>query len=286
LDAGFRVVIEEKAAYTVRNCLEQVRGMGIEVLGRSEPTGFTGVVIDLEEVNLRLVSSFLKEFNEDLSRVDAVAVAVQDHGVSPPGMSDRRVRIQKMRELLEEKPTPERLAFLADEIPNEFLRMRSVVEEVGRHMPDTDVLVMDTTSAAICGCLADPNADVAGHLMVVNVGNGHTLAAIVLDGEVIGLFEHHTHMVRGGRLGRLLPAFADGRLSDEDVFEDEGHGVFYLSKPPTLREVKVILATGPNRDLLKKTGLDVVFAAPAGDVMMTGPIGLIKALKAKLGGNN
>ena len=283
LDAGFRVVMTEKAAYTVRNDLEQVRGMGIEVLGESEPAGFGGVTIDLTEVNLRLISSFLREFNEDLSKVDAVAVAVQDHGVSPAGVGDRRFRIRKMRELLEERPVPERLAFLSGEIPMRFLRMRSVAEEVGRQMPDVDILVMDTASAAIYGCLADPNAKVAGHLMVVNVGNDHTLAAIVLNGEITGLLEHHTQMISGDKMKRLLPEFADGKLSDEDVFEDDGHGMFYLSEPPTLQRIKVILATGPNRELLKKTGLDVVFAAPAGDVMMTGPIGLIKALKAKLG---
>ena len=285
LDAGFRVVMTESAAYTVRNDLKQVREMGIEVLSESEPVGFDGLTIELREVNLHSISSFLREFNIDLSKVDSVGVAVQDHGVSPVGIGDRRFRIRKMRELLEERPVPERLAFLYDEIPIRFLRMRSVAEEVRKQMPDIDILVMDTASAAIYGCLEDQNARITGHLMVVNVGNDHTLAAIVLNGEITGLLEHHTQMISREKIARLLPEFADGRLSDEDVFEDYGHGMFYLSEPPTLQRIKVILATGPNRDLLKKTGLDVVFAAPAGDVMMTGPIGLIKALKAKLGEN-
>ncbi len=39
-----------------------------------------------------------------------------------------------------------------------------------------------------------------------------------------------------------------------------------------------IVATGPMRRILEKTDLKVHYAAPAGDVMMTGPVGLIKAI--------
>jgi hypothetical protein len=42
--------------------------------------------------------------------------------------------------------------------------------------------------------------------------------------------------------------------------------------------VECVVATGPMRRILEKTDLKVHYAAPAGDVMMTGPVGLIKTI--------
>ena len=44
----------------------------------------------------------------------------------------------------------------------------------------------------------------------------------------------------------------------------------------------MVVATGPNRNLLTQTKYPVHFASPAGDMMMTGPIGLVEAVKRKL----
>jgi len=40
-----------------------------------------------------------------------------------------------------------------------------------------------------------------------------------------------------------------------------------------------VVATGPKRAILAKTDLNVHNAAPGGDMMMTGPAGLIKSIK-------
>jgi len=42
-----------------------------------------------------------------------------------------------------------------------------------------------------------------------------------------------------------------------------------------------VVVTGPNRNLIKETGLDYYFASLGGDMMMTGPIGLIASAKKK-----
>ena len=42
-----------------------------------------------------------------------------------------------------------------------------------------------------------------------------------------------------------------------------------------------VVATGPMRRILQKTGMKVHYAAPAGDVMMAGPVGLIKAIMSR-----
>ena len=58
--------------------------------------------------------------------------------------------------------------------------------------------------------------------------------------------------------------------------------MFYLKRAPKFSEIEKVVVTGPNRKVLAKTGLSVHFATPAGDVMMSGPIGLVEAIKRKL----
>jgi len=71
-------------------------------------------------------------------------------------------------------------------------------------------------------------------------------------------------------------------MTDEEVFEDGGHGLFLLGEPPGFSNIEEIVATGPNRRILEGTNLNVRYAAPAGDVMMTGPLGLVEATKRRI----
>jgi hypothetical protein len=38
-----------------------------------------------------------------------------------------------------------------------------------------------------------------------------------------------------------------------------------------------VIVTGPNRDLFRKTSFKFIYAAPGGNTMMTGPMGLVRA---------
>lgn len=140
---------------------------------------------------------------------------------------------------------------------------------------------MDTSPAAILGCLKDHIIENANSILAVNVGNCHCVATMISEGKIVALMEHHTRRLTAEKIQRLLISFADGKLNDEKVFEDGGHGLFYFEDAPGFRELEVIAATGPHRDVLRKTSLHIHFAAPAGDVMMTGPIGLVEAAKRK-----
>jgi len=282
VEAGLGVFMTENAAYTVRNNLDQVRELGIEIVHDSGPENFEGETIVLEEVNIGKLRGLLKFFGEPFSDIDFVAVAVQDHGVFPEEMSNRRFRINKIRELMEKNPKPEAFAFRENEIPSYYPRMKSAVHASKRQLPNAQVVVMDTSPDAILGCLMDPAVENADPILAVNVGNGHTMAAIISRGEVTAVLEHHTRLLNPQKMERLLRDFADGKLCDEEVFEDNGHGMFYLKKPPGFSEIEKVVVTGPNRKVLAKTNLPVHFATPAGDVMMTGPIGLVEATKRKL----
>ena len=281
VEAGFRVFMTKKAAYTVRNNLEQVKDRCIEIVPDSGPKNFEGETLVVEEINIDKLRGLLKFFEEPLSDVDFVAIAVQDHGVFPDGMTNRRFRINKMRELLEKNPKPEAFAFRENEIPSYCPRMKSVVCASKRQLPNARVMVMDTSPDAILGCLMDPTAEDADPVLAVNVGNGHSMAAIVSGGEVVAVLEHHTRLLGPEKMEKLLRDFADGKLCDEDVFGDNGHGMFYLKKAPGFSNIEKMVVTGPNRNMLAHTGLLVHFATPAGDVMMSGPVGLVEATKRR-----
>ncbi|MCW4016309.1 MAG: DUF1786 domain-containing protein [Candidatus Bathyarchaeota archaeon] len=279
--AGLRVFMTENAAYTVRNSLDQVKETGIEIVQDCEPTNFEGETIFLEEVNIKKLHELLKHFDEPFSDIDYVAIAVQDHGVFPKEMSNRQFRINKIRERLEKNPRPETFAYLENEIPEYYPRMKSAVQASKRQLQDVQVVVMDTSPDAILGCLMDPAVKNADPILVVNAGNGHTMAAIVADGEVTAVLEHHTRLLNPQKMERTLIDFADGKLSDKQVFDDNGHGMFYLKKPPGYCRLEKIVVTGPNRKILAQTNLPVHFATPAGDVMMSGTIGLVEATKRR-----
>jgi uncharacterized protein (DUF1786 family) len=272
LKKGYRVVMEESAAYSIRNDLDEVKSMGIEV--GKDPGSNDFQKLEIQEIALPLLEHFLSNFGENL-RVDVIAIAVQDHGVAPKGVSDRAFRFEKMEALLRKERRPEAFCFTENSIPPYYLRMRSAVKAVQRNST-TPVLVMDTSFSAILGCMEE----VTGPSLVVNVGNGHTIAALMIEGRIEGLYEHHTHELTSEKLERDLRLLIKGELDGTKVFEDNGHGAITLS--PYKGEVHVFV-TGPNRDLFKGTDMKFTYAAPGGNTMMTGPMGLIRAALFRIG---
>ncbi|RLI04738.1 hypothetical protein DRO26_04020 [Candidatus Bathyarchaeota archaeon] len=282
IKSGGRVFMAETSAFTLRNNLEEVESLGIKIVkNEAELEKFEGVTIELREINLDVLNSFLEKFNEKITDVDFVAVGVQDSGVAPPEISNRKFRLQKLEEFLRKKPLLESLAFGEDEVPSFFLRMKSAVESVKKQLPTAKVLVMDTAPAAILGCLKDPVVEEKDSVLVVNMGNAHTLAVLVHEDHVCGMVEHHTRMLKPRKAEWLLENFKSGSLTDDAVYEDGGHGLFYLEEFKQMKNLELITVTGPNRNMLRKTNLKIHFAAPIGDMMMTGPVGLVEAVKRK-----
>jgi uncharacterized protein (DUF1786 family) len=153
--------------------------------------------------------------------------------------------------------------------------MRSAVKAIRRTFSEP-VLVMDTSFSAILGC----TDEVTGPSLVVNVGNGHTIAALLMEGRIEGLYEHHTHELTPERLEQELRLFIRGELNNKKIFDENGHGAVTLK--PFYGELSV-LVTGPNRDLFKGTSFKYTYAAPGGNTMMTGPMGLVKAAQYRFG---
>jgi uncharacterized protein (DUF1786 family) len=264
--------MEESAAYSIRNDLDEVRSMGIEV--GSKPGSYHFQELKIQEVDLPLLQNFLLNVGEDL-KVDVIAIAVQDHGVSPKGVSDRAFRFENMEKMLRKDNRPESFHFLEESVPAHLLRMRSVVKATRRTFSGP-ILVMDTSFSAILGCIEEVN----GPSLIVNVGNGHTIAALLIERRIEGLYEHHTHELTPRKLEHDLSLFLRGELSSRKVFEENGHGAITLK--PFYGDVSVFV-TGPNRDLFKGTSFKYIYAAPGGNTMMTGPMGLVRAALFRTG---
>ncbi len=272
IQKGSRVVMGESAAYSIRNDLDEVRSMGIEVGKKPETNQFQE--LEIREIDLVLLEHFLSNFGENF-KFDVVAIAVQDHGVAPKGVSDRAFRFANMERMLREDNRPESFHFLEGSVPDYYLRMRSAIAAV-RRTSSAPVLVMDTCFSAILGCLDE----VMGPSIVVNVGNGHTIAALLMERKIQGLYEHHTHELTPEKLEHDLRLYVRGELDGKKVFEENGHGAVTLKPLPGVFSVFV---TGPNRDLFRKTSFKFTYAAPAGNTMMTGPMGLVKAAQYRFG---
>jgi len=280
---GLRASMTPKAAQSIRNDPDEVRQMGIEIKEDSElPGGFRGDRLLLEEVSPLKYEEFLQWQGETLLDTDVVAIAVKDHGAAPRGMSSRRFRMGKLEEAMKSDPSTAGLAFTDTSVPPYLTRMLSGVQASKRQLPDASVILMDTSPAAIEGCLMDPSVVGLDPVMAVNVGNGHTMAAIISDEKILGIAEHHTGMLNPGKLGKILVDFSEGRLTNKTIFEDGGHGALYVEDPPGLDGLESIAVTGPNRVMIEGSGLEYVYAAPGGDMMMTGPIGLVEVVKRLL----
>jgi uncharacterized protein (DUF1786 family) len=270
LNKGHRVVMTEVSARTVRDDLDEVREEGIEIVTDEKAQSLDMYRIETKDVDLDFILDIIQRSGEGLP--DFIGVALQDHGFEK-NKSDRAFRFEKIKEAIESGAELE--DFLFKEPPSYLTRMKAVLRTLKKGF-DGGVAVMDSKFAAIAGALHGIGDRPC---LCVDIGNGHTMAAVVND-EIEGVFEHHTHELTQGELTDYLNRLADGEVTNEEVFEDNGHGCF-IKSAPGIERIKRIIVTGPNRNLLKNSSLGVEFASPFGDVMMTGPVGVIDLVKTK-----
>ena len=297
LAAGLRFVAGESAALTFADDLERVRARGVEVVSDAEAATMaaeaesadgraTAVCSgDLDPAGLQAV---LERLGVD-PRCDAACVAVQDHGFSPHG-SNRAFRFGLWETVVaERRPLAELFSERAAILPA-LTRLRAAAG-LAAELTDGPVLAADTGPAALYGALPEESGDA----VLVNVGNGHVICAVAREGRLAGVFEHHTARLDGPGLDERLRRFFAGELTSAMVREDGGHGAvlapgaldgFGLKGPSVGRSADGdaptrIVVTGPRRDLLRGSGLPLEFAAPHGDMMLTGCYGLLRALRER-----
>ena len=303
--AGFKVYATPEAARTFDDNLDYVRSQGIEVISEEEINRLPDTVerFELRDFDFKGIQRSFHEFGVNLNDLDAVAVAVFDHGEAPPDVSDRQFRFDYLDEIIRKENRLSAFAFISDDVPPAMTRLQSVVNSsVGFDAP---LVVMDTAPAAVLGATLDQEVRTKKRVMIANVGNFHTLAFRLGPGGIEGIFEHHTGLLDLPQLEELLHALADGSLTHEEVFGEHGHGALVYDPEPLILgkgEFDVVV-TGPRRGIFKRSNirrgrlgderqapyassfstpqvppLRPYFPAPFGDMMITGCFGLMAAV--------
>jgi uncharacterized protein (DUF1786 family) len=267
LKKGYGVYMNENSARTVRDDLGWVKSLGIKIIPKSEKKPELAE-IELKDVDLESIKLAFSIFNQELE-FDYIGVAVQDHGFKK-GVGDRNFRFQNIKEKLIKPLPPEKFAYFK-QVPDYFTRMNGVL----RSLKGYSVVLMDSKFASICGATCDEYVKELDNFIALDVGNGHTLAASFSGGKICGVFEHHTGMLTTEKITKYVDQLARGTLEHEQIHGDGGHGA-WVAEP--IEEVECVVTTGPKRRIVKKTNFEVYNAVPAGDVMMAGPAGLIKAI--------
>lgn len=284
LKAGLPLYATPSAARTFNDDLEVVQAMGVRIVSEDEAACLPEEVLRLElrDFDFTALTRAFGAFGVSLNHLAAVAIAVFDHGDSPTGYSDRQFRFDYLDRRIREENRLSAFAYPAERIPSILTRLQAVAKSAAGI--DAPLLLMDTAPAAVLGALYDPNVAVRERVMVVNVGNFHTLAFRLGEGPpdarpIEGLFEHHTGLVDLPRLEDLLRRLADGTLRHRDVFDENGHGALIYSPQALPLEAPDfnLVVTGPRRNMLRVSSLRPYFAVPFGDMMLAGCIGLLSA---------
>ncbi|NPV30396.1 MAG: DUF1786 domain-containing protein [Firmicutes bacterium] len=265
LEAGLRVYATPRAAKTIRDDPREVEALGVRIV--EQPPEENCIGLYLQDVVLDDLRQALAFFDVELP--ETVAVAVQDHGEAI-GKSNRKFRFEHWERFLAQGGRLVDLIYR--EIPPYLTRMRAVQEAV------PGAFLMDTGAAAIRGALLDPvvAARQQAGVMVVNVGNQHVLAALVRGDRIWGIFEHHTGLMTPEKLRNFLARFREGKVANEEVYADGGHGCAWHPEAPDPGCFEFVAVTGPRRRLAEGLGY---FAVPCGDMMLSGCFGLVASLK-------
>jgi uncharacterized protein (DUF1786 family) len=296
--SGMPVYMTPAAATTLNDELDKVETLGIRIVSEEESRKMKEgrekwkvASLELKDFDFELLSKTFLDYGVSLDDLEAIAVAVFDHGNAPPGVSDRQFRFDYLDERIRAKNSLASFAFLASDIPRIMTRLQSVADSAGE-LP-CPLVVMDTAPAAVLGAGFDSVVATRKQKIICNVGNFHTLAFRLGEAGIEGVFEHHTGEIDLPKLESLLRALADSTLKHEDVFNDMGHGALMYSREAFVfgQDDFDVVVTGPRRSMFAiadrgpdapvfgplSTVLRPYFATPFGDMMIAGCFGLLAA---------
>lgn len=269
---GLAAYATPEAAKTFDEDLAVVAGMGVVVVSEDEAASVRGVErILMHDLDLVAIRSALRTF-EVSPEFDGLALACLDHGSPPPGYSERLFRFDHLRRVVRERNDLRSFIYQPSEVPQYLERAHSMLASVDIDRP---TIFLDTGAAAVLGALQDPVVASAPEQVIVHLGTMHTLAFRLIGTEIEAMFEHHTALLHEHELERLTRCFMFGTLTHAEVFSGQGHGVYDPSTRPT--PDALLAVTGPQRARLRGTTLQPYFAAPHGDVMISGCYGLVWA---------
>ena len=284
--AGIPVYMTPAAATTINDELEKVEALGIRIVAEDEVKGLGSKAerLELKDFDFELISKTFADYGVSFNDLDAIAVAVFDHGNAPAGVSDRQFRFDYLDRRIQAKNSLAAFAYLSHGVPKIMTRLQAVADSAGA-LP-CPLVVMDTAPAAVLGADLDSLIATRKQKIICNVGNFHTLAFRLGEHGIEGVFEHHTGEIDLNKLQALLHKLADGSLKHQDVFDDMGHGALMYTDDPFEfgRDEFDVVVTGPRRSMFNRqtkienpNSLRPYFATPFGDMMIAGCFGLLAA---------
>lgn len=279
LRAGYKLFATPEAAQTFNDDLEWVRHeLGVEVVSEDEAAMLSHARrIELLDFNFDAIAKSFAAFGVRLNP-SAVAIAVFDHGAAPQNVSDRQFRFDYLQAQIVAENKLSAFAFIPSAIPPFMTRMQAVAKSASAI--ECPIVVMDTAPSAILGATLDPIVAKPSRVMILNIGNFHTLAFRLGPTGIEGVFEHHTGLIDLPKLETLIKTFAANSLTRQEVFDDHGHGALILHSEPLPLPVNdfSIAVTGPRRTMMEGSKLRPYFAVPYGDMMLVGCFGLLMAV--------
>lgn len=282
--AAGEVVMLRASAATLHHSEARVSAMGIRIVADAEAEALAQsgdyTVFDIADIEAERIEGIVHGLGVPFT-FDAVAICAQDHGVPPDGVSHLDYRHQIFKAALDKTPFPHTLLYEAGAVPKPFNRLRSIAIRA-QALPAGQVFVMDSGMAAILGASMDPRAIRRERFMILDMATSHTLGAALEQGEITGLFEYHTRDIDVERMEALIRGLAAGTLDHAQILQEGGHGAF-MRKAAGPEAMDLIITTGPKRRLAAPSRLPLFWGAPLGDNMMTGTVGLLEALRRRLG---
>jgi len=271
--AGGRAFATPDAARTFNDDLDQVRASGVEVVSEDEVRRIDGDEVVLSDLDIDALRRALAEFEEP-AHFDGLALGCLDHGDAPPEVSDRIFRFDHLRRTLDRGGNLLSFALLPEDLPDYLTRAKAMAASARNTAP---VAFVDTGPAAALGALEDERVAANEETIVLNLGNMHLLGFHLHGHQVASVFEHHTGEVTDEALIRFTHRLAEGALTHEEVFNSKGHGVYHANRELVHAGLPAMVAvTGPQRGRLRGSSLDPYFAAPFGDMMLSGCFGLLR----------
>lgn len=272
---GFKVSITTEAALTIRNNIDDVKDLGIDI-----DDNINNPDIFFDEVNINTYLRIFDMLSIDISQLNLVGLSVQDHGWQEHKESSRKKRFEYFLKLLSTEQSLIPFIFTETTVPIHFPRMVSAVKSITNIHNSTKVIVLDTCIAALLGCIYDRRVKaLKGPTLFINYGNGHTMACVMDGLKIMSFFEHHTGMIKNKPeiMSKWMKQLTEGNLSFDEIYDDYGHGC-HTFEIYSFRKLAGIVVTGPRRHLAQQAGFTkYIEAAPGGDMMMTGPLGLVRA---------
>lgn len=276
LSCGGVAYATPEAAQTFDDDLDRVAAMGVRLVSEDEERALDAEHVVLRDLDLGAIRTALAAFEVD-THFDGLALGCLDHGAAPPDVSDRFFRFEHLRRTVEARNDLLAFASAAAALPEYLTRARAMVESAAGEGP---IAFMDTGPAAALGALHDERVAACEERLVLNLGNMHLLGFHLRGRQVASLFEHHTGEVTAEQIEGFATRLATGELRQDEVFETKGHGAYHADRSLVqARLPEMVAVTGPQRAKIRESKLRPYFAAPFGDMMISGCFGLLRAFE-------